>query len=79
MLCLIRADREHPACYLHAGAADAYYQFQLKPWDIAAGALLIEEAGGTISTSDGCAWSVFDRSLVATNDLLHKQVRKSFA
>ena len=41
------------AWYTCTGTVDAYWQFNLKPWDISAGALLIEEAGGTISTSDG--------------------------
>lgn len=51
-----------------------YYAFNVKPWDVAAGVLLIEEAGGAISTPDACAYSIFDRAIVATNDVLHKQV-----
>lgn len=37
---------------------DAYWQFELKPWDVAAGVLILEEAGGRISTCDGLAYSV---------------------
>lgn len=45
-------------------------QFDLKPWDVAAGVCILEEAGGRVSTADGLAYSVFDRSLLATNDAL---------
>jgi myo-inositol-1(or 4)-monophosphatase len=45
-------------------------QFNLKPWDVAAGICILEEAGGRVSTADGLAYSVFDRSLLATNDAL---------
>jgi myo-inositol-1(or 4)-monophosphatase len=57
-------------CHLAAGQVDAYWQFNLKPWDVAAGVCILEEAGGRVSTADGLAYSVFDRSLLATNDAL---------
>lgn len=53
-----------------SGQCDAYWQFWLKPWDVAAGVLLVEEAGGRVATTDGAAYSIFDRSLLATNDAL---------
>jgi myo-inositol-1(or 4)-monophosphatase len=53
-----------------SGQVDAYWQWWLKPWDCAAGVLLVEEAGGRVSTTDGNAYSIFDRSLLATNDAL---------
>jgi len=37
---------------------------------VAAGVVILEEAGGRVSTADGLAYSVFDRSLLATNDAL---------
>lgn len=52
------------------GQLDAYCQYWLKPWDVAAGVLLVEEAGGRVATCDGTAYSVFDRSMLATNDAL---------
>jgi len=52
------------------GQLDAYFQYWLKPWDVAAGVLLVEEAGGRVATCDGSAYSVFDRSMLATNDAL---------
>lgn len=60
---------------LHAaGVIDAYWQFNLKPWDVAAGLIILEEAGGRATTADGTAYNVFDRSLLATNDALYEKV-----
>lgn len=56
------------------GQIDAYYQYMLKPYDVAAGIVILEEAGGRVTTADGAAYSVFDRSLLATNDALYEQV-----
>lgn len=57
-----------------AGQVDAYYQYMLKPWDTAAGIVILEEAGGRVTTADGSAFSVFDRSMLCTNDALYEQV-----
>jgi myo-inositol-1(or 4)-monophosphatase len=56
------------------GQCDGYVQYWLKPWDVAAGVLLVEEAGGRVSTADGAAYSVFDRSMLATNDALFEKM-----
>jgi myo-inositol-1(or 4)-monophosphatase len=53
-----------------SGQCDAYVQWWLKPWDVAAGVLLVEEAGGRVATTDGAAYSIFDQSLLASNDAL---------
>lgn len=60
-------------CHLAAGQTDIYTQYYLKPWDVAAGIVILEEAGGRVTTCDGAAYSVFDRSLLATNDALYEQ------
>lgn len=39
------------------GIADAYWEYRLKPWDMAAGVLIVEEAGGSVTTMDGRAFS----------------------
>lgn len=54
------------------GTLDGYVHYNLKPWDVAAGVLILEEAGGRVTTADGVAYSVFDRSLLATNDALYE-------
>jgi fructose-1,6-bisphosphatase/inositol monophosphatase family enzyme len=48
-------------CHLAEGMVDSYWQFNLKPWDAAAGIVIAEEAGARISTADGTAYSVFDK------------------
>lgn len=59
-------------CHVAAGITDAYWEYRLKPWDMAAGVLIAEEAGGTVTTMDGRAFSVFDRSVLVTNGYLHE-------
>lgn len=63
------------ACvHVCAGVSDAYWEFRLKPWDMAAGVLIAEEAGGTVTTMDGRAFSVFDRSVLVSNGYLHESI-----
>ncbi len=58
--------------YVAAGRFDAYWEVSLHPWDMAAGKLLVEEAGGKVSHWDGQAHSIFNNeSILATNGLLH--------
>ncbi|CAD7704132.1 unnamed protein product [Ostreobium quekettii] len=58
-------------CHVGLGITEAYWEYRLKPWDMAAGVLVVEEAGGTVTTLDGLAFSVFDRSVLATNGYVH--------
>lgn len=44
------------------------------PQDAAAGVIILEEAGGRVTTADGTAYNVFDRSLLATNDALYERM-----
>lgn len=44
-----------------AGITDAYWEFRLKPWDCAAGVLMVTEAGGVVSTMAGEPYTVFHR------------------
>lgn len=46
-----------PVPSLLPGIADAYWEYRLKPWDMAAGVLIVEEAGGSVTTMDGRAFS----------------------
>jgi myo-inositol-1(or 4)-monophosphatase len=59
--------------WVAAGRIDAYLNFSLQPWDVAAANLLIEEAGGNLTDIDGHLWSWPDHrgSCVASNRLLH--------
>jgi myo-inositol-1(or 4)-monophosphatase len=58
--------------YVAAGRFDAFWEFDLKPWDIAAGALLVREAGGTVTAIDGGPLSLDDGSTLASNGRFHR-------
>jgi myo-inositol-1(or 4)-monophosphatase len=56
--------------YVAAGRLDAYWEYHLQPWDIAAGALLVREAGGALTRVDGGAWDLRHGDLVAAGPTL---------
>jgi myo-inositol-1(or 4)-monophosphatase len=57
-----------------AGWEDLYYHPELAPWDMAAGVLLIREAGGRVTATDGGEWHPFAGGCLASNGLLHQAV-----
>lgn len=59
-------------CYLAAGRVDGFWEEKLHPWDMAAGALLIEEAGGRVSRFDDSPVGLCADEVLATNGLLHE-------
>jgi myo-inositol-1(or 4)-monophosphatase len=61
-------------CYLAAGWADLYFQYTLMPWDVAAGVLLIEEAGGKVTGIDGRPYALEQLDWLASNGRLHEAV-----
>jgi myo-inositol-1(or 4)-monophosphatase len=66
--------------YVSCGRLDIFWEFGLKPWDMAAGVLLVTEAGGRISDMKGGAHSVTrSEHVLADNGLLHDQVLDLFA
>jgi myo-inositol-1(or 4)-monophosphatase len=58
-------------CYVARGTFEGFYEVNLKPWDVAAGLLIVQEAGGKISKEDGGTYSLDDRIIVATNSSIH--------
>lgn len=56
------------------GVVDGYWEFRLKPWDMAAGVLIAREAGAKITTMDGQPFTVFSRSVLAANDGIHPAI-----
>lgn len=56
------------------GRLDGYWEKHLRPWDWAAGWLLVEEAGGTVTRIDGRPWSLVSGTLVATNGPIHAEL-----
>ena len=57
-----------------AGQLGAFFEYQLSPWDFAAGRLLVEEAGGQISTCSGSRLPLTTTTVLASNGLLHDAV-----
>lgn len=66
-------------CYVAAGRMDGFWERDLKPWDIAAGALLVREAGGRVSAIDGHPFTSRGRSVLAGNRLIHEAMRQVIA
>jgi myo-inositol-1(or 4)-monophosphatase len=63
-------------CYVAAGRLDGYYERGIWAWDIAAGALILEEAGGKVTNYRGGALDIEDRQIVASNGALHTAMTK---
>ena len=61
-------------CYVAAGRFDAFWEQHLKPWDVAAGALIVAEAGGLVSGMDGSPFDPVAAHLVASNGRIHGDV-----
>jgi myo-inositol-1(or 4)-monophosphatase len=61
-------------CLVARGWFDGYWEFKLKPWDLAAGSLIVEEAGGRVSGPYGEPWSVDAGEIVASNGRIHDQI-----
>lgn len=58
-----------------AGRFDGFWEMKLKPWDLAAGILLIEEAGGRVSDFDGNAMTLDSLECLASNTLIHDEMQ----
>lgn len=60
--------------YVACGRFEGFWEEGLNPWDIAAGTLLVKEAGGQISYFDGSALDIYRPPLTASNGLIHEQM-----
>ena len=66
-------------CYVAAGRLDGYWEVKLSPWDSAAGAVVLKEAGGRITHFDGSPYSIYGQDLVASNGALHPAILQVLA
>ena len=57
------------------GRIDGFWELFLKPWDMAAGALLIREAGGRVTSFDGSPYNLYGTDILATNGAIHDEMR----
>jgi myo-inositol-1(or 4)-monophosphatase len=62
-------------CYVAAGRLDGFWEDRLHPWDIAAGALVVEEAGGRVTDFAGAPVRLDRGQILATNGALHETMR----
>ncbi|MBX7147628.1 inositol monophosphatase [bacterium] len=61
-------------CYVAAGRYDGFWELDLFAWDVAAGGLMIHEAGGKVTRFDGTPATVYDRQIAASNGLIHDEL-----
>lgn len=60
--------------YVACGRVDGFWEFGLKQWDVAAGALMVEEAGGHVSNMDGSRLDIAAANIIASNGRLHQRM-----
>ena len=65
--------------YVACGRFDAFWEYDLKPWDVAAGSLIVKEAGGKVSDYSGGNNYLFGKEIVATNGLLDELILNKIA
>ena len=58
-------------CYVAAGRFDGFWEMKLKPWDVAAGSLIVREAGGRVTDFKGGAYNIYTDHIVASNARIH--------
>jgi myo-inositol-1(or 4)-monophosphatase len=65
-------------CCVACGRFDGFWEFNLNPWDTAAGVLIVEEAGGRVTDFHGGAFQINSRETVASNGLIHAALLGEF-
>ena len=62
--------------YVACGRFDGFYEYSLSPWDVAAGVLLVREAGGIVTDFSGMDEAIFRKEIIATNPHVHAEFLK---
>jgi myo-inositol-1(or 4)-monophosphatase len=65
-------------CNVAAGRFDGFWEFNLNPWDTAAGVLIVQEAGGKVTRFDGSPFEINSRETAASNGLIHAALLQEF-
>src|SRR6185312_10388427 len=65
-------------CYVAAGRLEGFWEFNLNPWDTAAGVLLVQEAGGNVTDFSGGPFQISSRETLASNGLIHTDLIREF-
>lgn len=61
-------------CYVANGVFDGFWEVHLNPWDICAGKLIVEEAGGKVTDFNGNSISIFNKTILSTNGKIHSKM-----
>lgn len=61
-------------CWTACGRFDGFWEYNLNPWDTAAGYLILKEAGGKITNFQGLEYSVYEKEILGTNGLIHNDM-----
>jgi len=61
-------------CHVASGRADGFWEYGLKPWDMAAGAVILREAGALVTDISGRPWDIHSESLCTANPVLHARM-----
>jgi myo-inositol-1(or 4)-monophosphatase len=64
-------------CYVACGRLDGFWELKLRPWDTAAGALIVEEAGGKLSDLSGNTFTIWGEETLASNGAIHDEMVKA--
>mgnify|MGYP003342785659 FL=1 len=62
--------------YTACGRFDGFFEYNLNAWDVAAGAFIVQQAGGRVTDFSGKENYIFGREIIATNDLIHQEMQK---
>ncbi len=60
--------------YTACGRFDGFWEVNLNPWDVAAGSIIVKEAGGTVTQYDNSNYTINDDSILATNGIIHEKI-----
>ncbi|VAX24892.1 Inositol-1-monophosphatase [hydrothermal vent metagenome] len=66
-------------CYVACGRLDGFWEYHLKPWDMAGGVLIVSEAGGKTTACDGGRLDIYNQSLLASNGKIHEPMLEVLA
>lgn len=61
-------------CYVACGRFDGFWELSLQPWDVAAGTLIVSEAGGLLTNFNGTDCTIYGQQILATNGRIHRDL-----
>ncbi|MCG6913720.1 inositol monophosphatase [bacterium BMS3Abin03] len=65
-------------CFVASGIFEGFWEVHLHPWDICAGKLIVEEAGGLVTDFEGNEINIYSKKILASNGVIHDQIIKEF-